>query len=155
MFWNVLIVVVIVLAALLAIFYFVGRKLQKKQAMQQEQIEAAKQTVTLLVIDKKKMRIKDSGLPPVVIRQTPKLMRRTKLPIVKAKVGARVMTMACDAKVFELLPVKKTVKAVISGIYIVDVKGIRGNLETPPQKKKSILSRFRKDKAKTEKKNAK
>ncbi len=74
-FWNVLLIILFVLVVLLVILYFVGRKLQKKQAIQQEQMEAAKQTVTMLIIDKKKMKIKDSGLPAMVIEQTPKLMR--------------------------------------------------------------------------------
>ena len=41
----------------------------------------------------------------------------------------------CDAKIFDLIPVKKEVKAVISGIYITDVKGLRSNLETKAPKK--------------------
>lgn len=145
-FWNVLLIILFVVVVLLAVLYFVGRKLQKKQAVQQEQMEAAKQTVTMLVIDKKKMKLKDAGLPSMVIEQTPKLMRRTKLPIVKAKVGPRIMTLVCDAKVYDVIPLKKTVKAVVSGIYITEVKGIRGPLETPPQKKKGFFSRFRKGK---------
>ncbi|MDO5425390.1 MAG: hypothetical protein Q4F41_16880 [Eubacteriales bacterium] len=144
-FWNVLLIILFVVVVVLAILYFVGRKLQKKQAIQQEQMEAAKQTVTMLVIDKKMMKIKDAGLPAMVVEQTPKLMRRTKLPIVKAKVGPRVMTLVCDAKVYDLIPLKKTVKAVVSGIYITEVKGIRGPLEAPPKKKKQgFFSRFRK-----------
>ena len=155
-FCNVLLNILFVLVVLLVILYFVGRKLQKKQAIQQEQMEAAKQTVTMLIIDKKKMKIKDSGLPAMVIEQTPKLMRRTKLPIVKAKVGPRVMTLVCDARIYDLIPLKKTVKASVSGIYITDVKAVRGtSLETPPQKKKGFFSRFRKEKAPKEKEEKK
>ena len=78
------------------------------------------------------------------------------MPIVKAKVGPRIMTLACDAQVFELLPVKKEVKVVVSGIYITDVKAVRGTtLETPPQKKKGFFSRFRKEKAPKEKEEKK
>ena len=69
MFWNVLIVILIVLVVAFIVLYFLGRKAQKKQAIQQEQIEAAKQTVSMLVIDKKKMKIKESGLPQMVIRR--------------------------------------------------------------------------------------
>ena len=72
----------------------------------------------------------------MVIDQTPKLMRRSKLPIVKAKVGPKIMTLVADAKVFDIIPLKKEVKAVVSGIYIMDVKGIRGPLETPAPKLK-------------------
>ncbi len=144
--FNVLLIILLVLVVILGVLYFFGRKAQKKQAAQQEQMEAMKQTVSMLIIDKKMMRIKDSGLPQMVIDQTPKLMRRSKLPIVKAKVGPRVMTLVADAKIFELIPVKKEVKATVSGIYITEVRGVRGPLETPAPKKKGIFARFKKDK---------
>ena len=70
--------------------------MQKKQESQQEQIEAAKQTVSMLIIDKKRMKLKESGLPQMVIDQTPKMMRRAKLPIVKAKIGPRIMTLVAS-----------------------------------------------------------
>ena len=53
------------------------------------------------------MKMKNSGLPAMVMEQTPKLMRRTKLPIVKAKIGPRIMTMVADEKIFDLIPLKK------------------------------------------------
>ncbi|NSK76518.1 hypothetical protein, partial [Blautia massiliensis (ex Durand et al. 2017)] len=106
--------------------------------------QANKQTVSMLVIDKKRMPLKDSGLPQMVIDQTPKLMRRSKLPIVKAKVGPKISILIADEKVFDLIPVKKEIKAEVSGLYIVGVKGIRGSLETPQKKKKGFLARFRK-----------
>ncbi|MDO4633150.1 MAG: hypothetical protein Q4B01_04765 [Eubacteriales bacterium] len=142
---NILIIILLVLVVALAVLYFLGRRLQKRQAEQQVQMEAAKQTVTMLIIDKKMMKLKESGLPQMVIDQTPKLMRRSKLPIVKAKVGPRIMTMVADASIFESIPVKKEVKATVSGIYITAVKGVRGPLEQPAQKKKKgFFSRFRK-----------
>ncbi len=135
-FLKVLLVILVILVIALVVLYFVGRRMQKKQEAQQEQMEAMKQTMTMLIIDKKIMPIKQSGLPQVVIDQTPKLMRRSKLPIVKAKVGPRIMTLVADNKIYDLIPVKKEVKAVVSGIYIMDVKGIRGPLEAPAPKKK-------------------
>ena len=86
----VLLVILVVLIGVLVALYFFGKRTQKKQEEQQAQIEASKQTVSMLVIDKKRMPIKDSGLPQMVIDQVPKLMRRSKLPIVKAKVGPRI-----------------------------------------------------------------
>ena len=85
MVWKVLLIILIVLVVVLAVLYFLGKRAQKKQEAQQEQIEAAKQSVSMLVIDKKRLPIKQSGLPQMVIDQTPKLMRRSKLPIVKAR----------------------------------------------------------------------
>lgn len=133
---KILITILIVLVVLLVVLYFVGKKLQKKQAQQQAQIEAAKQTVNMLIIDKKKMKLADAGLPPIVLEQTPKYMRRAKLPIVKAKIGPQIMSLVCDASIFDVIPLKKEVKATVSGIYITDVRGIRGSLNAVPQKKK-------------------
>ena len=136
----VMLIILAVLVIALVVLYFLGKRLQKRQNAQQEQMEAAKQTVSLLIIDKKMLPVKDSGLPQMVIDQTPKLMRRSKLPIVKVKAGPRIMTMVADSKIFDLIPVKKEVKAVVSGIYIMEVKGIRAPLETQ-EKKKGIFAR--------------
>ena len=78
----------------------------------------------------------------MVIDQAPKLMRRTKLPIVKAKIGPKISILIADEKVFEVIPVKKEVKAEVSGLYIVGVRGIRGHLDAPPQKKKGFFKRI-------------
>lgn len=133
----VLIVILVILAAALVALYFFGKKMQKKQEEQQQQIDAYKQTVSMLVIDKKRMRMKESGLPQAVIDQTPKLMRRSKLPIVKAKVGPQIVSLVADEKIFDDIPVKKEVKAVVSGIYITSVKGMHGKVNVPNTKKKS------------------
>ena len=103
----VFIVILVVLIAACIALYFFGKRAEKKQAEQQEQMEAAAQTVSMLVIDKKKMKLKEAGLPAIVLENTPKYLRRTKVPVVKAKVGPRIMTLMCDSKVFEVIPVKK------------------------------------------------
>ena len=140
-----LVILVILIAALIGLYFF-GKKAQKKQEEQQAQIEATKQTISMLVIDKKRMPLKESGLPQMVIVQTPKIMRRSKLPIVKAKVGPKISILIADEKVFDVIPVKKEIKAEVSGLYIVGVKGIRGSLETKPAKKKGFFARFKKEK---------
>ena len=134
MIWNILIIALITAAIILAVLYFVGRRLQKKQAESQAQLDAMAQNASMLVIDKKRMKIKESGLPAVVINQTPWYLRRSKVPVVKAKVGPKIMTLIADEKVFEQIPVKKEVKVVISGIYITAVKSARGGLEKPKKK---------------------
>lgn len=131
----VLLIVAVVVTGVLIALYFVGKKLQKKQEDSETQMQAAAQTVSILVIDKKKMKMKEANLPKIVIDQTPKYLRGSKVPIVKAKIGPKVMNLVCDAKVYDLIPVKKEVKAVLSGIYIMDVKGLRGNLEQKKEKK--------------------
>lgn len=135
-----LVVLALVIAAIIAL-YFLGKKAQKKQQEQQEFMEANKQTVSMLIIDKKRMKIKDSGLPQAVIDQTPKLMRGTKLPIVKAKVGPQILCLISDEKIFDAIPLKREVKATVSGIYITSVKGLHGKAEAVPQKKKSFFKR--------------
>lgn len=137
----VLLVILGVLLVVIVALFFLGKKAQKKQAQQQEQIEAMKQSVSMLIIDKKRMKMKDSGLPQAVIAQTPKLLRGSRLPIVKAKVGPQIMTLVCEEKIFELVPVKKEVKATVSGIYITDVKGLHGKPIVAPQKKKGLFRR--------------
>lgn len=128
------IIILVIITIALFFLYRWGKKMTARQQEQQAQIQANKQTVSMLIIDKKRMKIKDSGLPAMVIEQTPKLMRGSKLPIVKAKIGPQIATLVCDEKIFDLVPVKKEVKASISGIYMVDVKGIRAPLVAPPKK---------------------
>ena len=125
------------------VLYFLGKKAQKKQEAQEEQMKAMAQTVSMLIIDKKRMKLKEAGLPAAVMENTPKYLRGAKLPIVKAKVGPKVMTLMCDEKIFPLVPIKKEVKATVSGLYITDVKGVRGPLDTPT-KKKGFFARFKK-----------
>lgn len=124
------------------VLYFVGKRAQKKQDEQRELMEANKQTVSMLIIDKKRMKIKDSGLHQSVIDQTPKYMRWSKLPIVKAKVGPQILSLISDASIFDNIPVKKEVKAVVSGIYIMDVKGLHGKNDSQPKKKKGFFKRL-------------
>lgn len=137
----VLLVILAILVVGIVVLYFLGKKAQKRQEEQQSQIEAAKQTVSMLIIDKKRMKMKDSGLPQAVIAQTPRLMRGTKLPIVKAKVGPQIMSLVCDEKIYDMVPVKKEVKATVSGIYITDVKGLHGKPIVVEQKKKGFFKR--------------
>lgn len=141
-FTIVLLVILAILIIACIVLYFLGKKAQKKQEEQKIQMDAIAQTVSMLIIDKRKMRLKDAGFPAIVLDNTPKYLRRSKVPVVKAKVGPKVMTLMCDAEIFPLIPVKKEVKATISGIYITAVKGLRGPLDTP-QKKKGFFARLR------------
>ena len=141
-------IVIAVLIGILVALYFVGNKMQKKQIAQKEEMQAAAQQTSMLIIDKKMMKLKDAGLPKVVMEQTPKRFRNAKMPIVKAKVGPRVMSLICDAKVFDTIAPKQEVKATVSGLYITAAKRIRGPIvETDPKK--------RKEQRKQEKKEAK
>lgn len=145
-FLNVLFVILLIVAIALAVLYFLGRKLEKRQVEQQSALEAAAQTVSMLVIDKKRMKLKEAGLPKMVYEQTPKYMRWAKVPVVKAKVGPKIMTLMADEKVFAVLPVKSEVKVVVSGIYITEIKSVRGGAIPAVPKKKGFFARFKKDK---------
>ena len=134
-FWNVLIVILLVLVIALALLYYFGQKAQKKQAAQQEQLEATRQVVSMLIIDKKRLKLKESGLPQIVIDQTPWYMRRTKIPVVKAKIGPKIQTLISETTIFEI-------KAVGSGIYITEIKSVRGGRVEAPQQKKSLRVRL-------------
>ncbi len=140
------IVSLIILAVLIIgiiVLYFLGKKAQKKQEEQQEQLDAMKQTVSMLVIDKKRMKLRDAGLPQMVLDQTPKYLRGSKLPIVKAKVGPQIMSFIADEKIFDEIPVKREVKATISGLYITSVKGLHGNVNKNAEPvKKSWRAKF-------------
>ena len=127
-----LLVITVVLIIGIVVLYFLGKRAQKKQD---------EQRVSMLIIDKKRMKIKDSGLPQAVIQQTPRLLRGSKLPIVKAKVGPQIMTLVSDEKIYDMIPTKKEVKATVSGIYITDVKGLHGKPLPVPQKKKGFFKR--------------
>lgn len=137
----VLLAIVILLVAAIVLLIYFGNKMQKKQAENQVQLDAMAQTVSMLIIDKKRLKIKESGLPQMVIDQTPKYLRWSKLPIVRAKVGPKVMNLVADEKIFDLLPIKREVKVVVSGIYITAIKGARGGIEKP-QKKKGFFKRL-------------
>ena len=141
--WQiVMIVITVVLIAAIIVLYFLGKKTQKKQEEQQEQLDAMKQTVSMLIIDKKRMKLRDAGLPQAVLEQTPKYLRGSKLPIVKAKVGPQIMSFISDEKIFDAIPVKKEVKATISGLYITSVKGLHGNIQNTEPVKKSWRAKF-------------
>jgi hypothetical protein len=155
-FLKVLGIIAIILIIILVVMYFLGRKLQKKQDASQEAMDAAAQQMTLYIIDMKLMKAMDANLPKMVTDQIPKYMRRAKLPIVKAKVGPKIISFICDAKVFETIAPKQEVKATVSGIYITAAKRIRGPIvETDPAKRKAAkkaAKKAEKEQKKAEKK---
>lgn len=140
--YIILIVVAVVLIGGLIALYLFGRRAQKKADSQQEALEASAQTISFFIIDKKKMKIKEAGLPKIVYEQTPKYLRRSKLPILKVKVGPKVMSLICEAKLFETLLPKQEVKATVSGIYVTAAKRIRGPVYEP-KKKKKFMEKYR------------
>ena len=135
----VLIVIAVLMVAAIVVLYFLGKKAQDKRAEQQDQMDAVAQQVSMLIIDKKRMKLKEAGLPEAVVAATPWYAKNSKIPVVKAKVGPQMMTLICDAEIFDEVPVKKEVKATVSGLYITKVKGIRGGNAAQDTKKKKGL----------------
>ncbi len=143
-------VILSILAVVLVAFIvlmIVGARLQKKANSQQEALANAAQTVSMLIIDKKKLKITEANLPKVVTDQVPKYARRAKFPIVKARVvggGSKPMNLIADAAVFDILPVGKECKVVVSGIYITEIKSVRGGVIPAPPKKKGLAGLMQK-----------
>ena len=130
---NIVLIVIGVIAVILVILYFVGSRLQTKQANADKTMQQMSMVVSLLVIDKQKLRIKDSGLIKQVQDAIPAYIRWRKFPIVKARVikaniagGAQVMSFICDPKVFKIIPVKTEVKVTVAGIYITKLHSAKG-----------------------------
>lgn len=157
--FQIVLLILAIILLILVVLFILGKRLQKKQASQQESIDAAAQSMNFFIIDKKKMKITEAGLPKIVLDQTPKYMRRAKLPILKVKVGPRVMSLICDQKVFDTLAAKQEVKATVSGIYVTAAKRIRGPIvESDPKKRKEqekLAKKEAKKKAKEDKKATK
>ena len=141
--WITLAIIAAVIIILFIVLSIVGRKLQKKNDAAMAEMKAAARPASMLVIDKKRMPLRDAGFPQVVIDQTPKYARRAKVPVVKAKIGPQILSLMCDEKIFDLIPVKKECKAMISGIYIMEVRGLRGVLTKDEPKKKGLFARLR------------
>ena len=135
--WIIVGIVLAVIAIGMIVLYVFGQKMQKKQMAQREQMAEAAQPVTMLIIDKKFMKMKEAKLPKIVMEQTPKRYQTAKIPVVKAKVGPQILTLIADDAIFDDLPTKGEVKAMVSGIYIISVKNVRGKIAPADEKKKS------------------
>ncbi len=131
-----IILIVFIVVGLVAVgLFFLNRWAGKKMSDQQSIIERSKTTLSIYVIDKGKVNAKDANLPKAVYEQLPKLYKFMKIYAVKAKIGPQIMTLMCDKKVFQYIPVKKNVKIDLAGIYIVAVKGMKSDKELKEAKK--------------------
>ena len=159
--WIIFIIVTVLLIGGLVALTILGKKMQKKQEESETTMRQGAQIMSIFVIDKARKKLVESGLPQIVIDQTPKYLRRSKVPVVRAKVGPKVMMLMCDEKAFNLIPEKKEVKVLMNGIYIVEAKSARGGLEAPPVKKtfrqklQEKYSKLRKEEKEAESKKSK
>ena len=93
----ILLVILAVLVGILVALYFFGRRMQEKQEQQNAQLQASKQPFVIMAVDKKRLKLKESGLPDEVINNTPWYAKRAKVPVVKAKIGNRFMNLIADS----------------------------------------------------------
>ena len=128
-FWElygegiIIIAIVIVVVALLVVGYlFLKKRMQGKMDDQQSLVNQHKVATSILVLEKKKDRVANSNMPKSVIEQIPKIYKVKKVPIVKAKIGPQVMDLMCDEDVFDKLPLRKTVKVDLAGIFIAGIR---------------------------------
>lgn len=90
----------------------------------QEFIEQNKTTMQIFVIDKKMEKPTPSNMTKNIYEQLPKSVKMRKMPIVKAKVGPQIVNLMCDKSVYSVIPVKKSIKVELAGIYIVKIHGM-------------------------------
>ena len=136
-----LIALILVIVAMVFLYRW-GKKAIKRQEEQRELLNQNKQYTSMLIIDKKQLRLKNSGLPKAVIDQTPWYQKNSYVSVVKAKVGPQIMVLMCDREIFDIIPVKKEVRAAVSGIYIIEVKALHGKLPKVDPPKKNAFRRF-------------
>ena len=158
--WIVAIIILVVLVGAFIGLSILGKKLQKKQEESEAAMHQGAQIVSIFVIEKSRKKIMEAGFPQIIVDQTPKYLRRSKVPVVKAKVGPKIATLMCDEKAYNVIPEKKEVKVLMNGIYIVEAKSARGGLEAPPVKKnwrqklRDKYDKLRKDEQAAQKKDA-
>ena len=132
---DIIIIALIVVAALLAGAYYLNKKTMRRMIQAQDFIDQNRMTVQAFIIDKKPSA---ANLPKAVFDQLPKMAKMRKANLVKAKIGPQIVTLMCDKPVYEVLPVKKSLKVDIAGMYIVSVTG----MNLADKKKKSFTEKM-------------
>lgn len=138
--WIIVIIVGVILVGLIIALFLLGRKSRRQQEEQSVAMEKSAQTMNLFIIDKKKMRLKNANMPKIVLDAADWKTKLMRVPIVKVKVGPRVMSMVCDPDVYKTLLPGQEVKAQVSGVYINSAKRVRGPVVDPKKSKKGTES---------------
>jgi hypothetical protein len=127
-FWQqwgsyiILLIILILIGAGVVAYRIIKSRIQKKMDDQQQLVDEHKVTTSILILEKRKDKIANANIPKSVIDQIPKVYKIKKVPIVKAKIGPQVMDLLCDEDVFDKLPVRKTVRVDLAGIFIAAIK---------------------------------
>lgn len=125
--WLIITIIVAAVVALaLGALVFFGRRAEKKTKENEATLQKTAQPMSFYIIDKKRVRLKDAGLPKAVYDQVPRMGKIGKMPILKVKIGNRITSLVCDRDVFKTLLPKQEVKAMVSGLYVVSAKRVRG-----------------------------
>lgn len=138
-FWTVLLVILVIAAIILGLLYWQGSKLQARQLESQRTIEQYSQVVPMLIIDKKKMKLKDAPFPQEVYDSAPFYMKWMSVYVVKAKIGPKIFNLMCERPIFDQVPVKSTIQAKISGAYLTEI--IKGGVLTEKELEKRKKAR--------------
>ena len=133
--WDILIIIFVIVAVVGIGIFFLNRWASKRMVEHNSMIERAKQPASIYVIDKKKDKITNANLPKAVMEQIPRWNKFMKVYLVKAKIGHQIATLLCDKQVFNALPIKKTVKVDLAGIYISGFKGMKNKQEMAAQRR--------------------
>ena len=137
-FSDVFMLIIIILIGIAIAYVLYQKNVGKKSDETKELIEKTKQEISVFVIDKRFEKPSPSNTPKAVYEKIKGLNKARKIGIVKGKVGPKIYTFMCSKDVYNVLPVKKNVKVMASGLYIISVKGI--NLAD--KKKKSIREKM-------------
>ncbi len=132
---DIILLVAFIIGAIVLGLYFLNRWATRKQSEQQSFISQNKQTLTAYIIDKKRDKIQNINMPKMVTEAMPSYSKLMKSYFVQVKVGSQIQTLMCDKNVFEAIPVKKSVKIEVAGIYIVNVVGMKSKEEMKAKKK--------------------
>jgi hypothetical protein len=117
-----ILIILTVITAFYVAYKLLKKRMQKKMDEQQVLVNQHKMPASILVLEKRKDKISNANVPKSVIEQIPKVYKIKKIPIVKAKIGPQVMDLLCDEDIFEKLPLRKTVRVDLAGIFIAGIR---------------------------------
>ena len=127
--WDIAIIVGVVLVGVVVGLYYLNKWAAKKTSEQQKFVDSSKMDVTIFVLDKKHDKAANVNLPKAVMAKLPKMYKFMKMYFVQAKVGPQIVTLMCEKRIFNHLPVKKNVKVELAGMFISNIKGLRSDYE--------------------------
>jgi len=135
---DITIIVGIIVVAIFVGLYYLNKWAAKKTTEQQKFVDSSKMDVSIFVLDKKHDKAANVNLPKAVMSKLPKMYKFMKMYFVQAKVGPQIVTLMCEKRIYNHLPVKKNVKVELAGIYISNIKGLKSEYEIKQaaQKKK-------------------